>query len=209
MREPVSPTSLPADQPLSRRKASAPDGAAAERQLARWIAEGDDEAVAELFELLGPTLYAVAVGITEDAAMAEGAVENTFTELWEKRAGLGRWPALSPWLTERCRFFALELRNGNDGSTPKAFAQASVDVPLAGRMLRCPPALRSTRVNAALEELSPDERQVVVLASRAGLPVSEIASRLGRRTNEVHLLLRTGLQSFRKTLERTLRKEAS
>lgn len=205
----MSPTSLPADQPLSRRKASAPDGAAAERQLARWIAEGDDEAVAELFDLVGPTLYAVAVGITEDATMAEGAVENTFTELWEKRAGLGRWPALSPWLTERCRFFSLELRNGNEGSTSKAFAQASVDVPLAGRLLRCPPSLRSSRVNDALEGLRLDDRQVVVLASRAGLPVSEIAGRLGRSTDEVHQLLRGGLQSFRKALERTVRREAS
>lgn len=205
----MTPTTLPSDQPQSRRKASAPDGAAAERQLARWIAEGDDEAVAELFDLIGPTLYAVAVGITEDAALAEAAVENTFTELWEKRSGLSRWPALSPWLTERCRFFALELRKANEGSGPKAFAQASVDVPLAGRLLRCPPSLRSSRVDAALEGLSPGERQVVVLASRAGLGVSEIANRLGSSTDEVNTLLRTGLQSFRKALERTLRKEAS
>ena len=106
----MSSTSPPTEHHPSRRKESAPDGAAAERQLARWIAEGDEAALGELFDLVGPTLYAVALGISEDIRHAEAAVEETFAELWEKRAGLGRLPALSPWLLERCRAWAIALR---------------------------------------------------------------------------------------------------
>ena len=195
-----------ADLP-SRRKTSAPDGAAAERQLARWIAEGDDEAVAELFDSLGGTLYALALGILEDTARADAAVEETFAELWEKRASLGRLPALSPWLTEHCRIRALALKNGTKVPPAVTLREAVAPVPLATRLLRCPPQLRSARVNRALERLSPPEREALVLGARAGLSVAEIARRLGLRPGEVSALLRSGLRSFRGALDQSLRRD--
>jgi RNA polymerase sigma-70 factor (ECF subfamily) len=195
-----------AEQP-SRRKTSAPDGAAAERQLARWIAEGDDEAVAELFDILGGTLYALALGIVEDTARADAAVEETFAELWEKRASLGRLPALSPWLTEHCRARALALKNGTRIPAAVTLREAVAPVPLATRLLRCPSQLRSSRVNLALERLSPPEREALVLGARAGLSLAEIARRLGLRPGEVSALLRSGLRSFRGELDRTLRRD--
>ena len=67
----MTSTSHTEHQP-SRRHASAPDSAAAERQLAQWIAEGDEAAVAELFDLVGPMLHAVALGISSDARHAAG-----------------------------------------------------------------------------------------------------------------------------------------
>lgn len=204
----MSPTPVPAAQQPSRRKTSAPDGAASERQLARWIAEGDDEAVAELFDLMGSTLFALALGITEDAARAEAVVEETFAELWEKRAGLSRLPALSPWMMERCRALAMGLRTGNKAPAPVSLSEATGEVPLAGRLLRCPPAIRSSRVHQALGRLNSRERQVVVLASRAGLGVAEIARRTGTHADEVCELLRAGLRSFRQGLDGTLRRES-
>jgi len=204
----VSSPSLPAEHTPSRRKVSAPDGAAAERQLARWIAESDEAALAELFDVVGPTLYAVALGISEDTRHAEAAVEETFAEVWEKRAGLGRLPALSPWMVERCRAWAIALKSATRPSSGRGLHERAGDVPLTRRLLRCPPGQRSSRVDAALERLSPREREVSLLASRAGLTVSEIAERLGAGTGEVNALLRQGLQLLRKELEHTLRREA-
>jgi RNA polymerase sigma-70 factor (ECF subfamily) len=203
----VSTTSLPAEQQPSRRKSSAPDGAAAERQLARWIAEGDEAALGELFDLLGPTLYAVALGLSDDARHAEGAVEETFAELWDKRAWLGQLPAKSPWLLERVRAWAIALHSGTVVPKARALQDRTSDVPLTRRLLRCPPALRTSRVGEALDRLSPNERQSIELASRAGLTVSEIGQRLGAGPGEVHALLRQALQLLRKGLEGTLRRE--
>jgi len=198
--------SLSAEQP-SRRHVSAPDGAAAERQLAQWIAEGDEAALAELFDLTAPTLYAVAVGMLSDARQAEGAVEETFAELWEKRASLGRLPALSPWLLERCRTWAMAVRSGTAVPHPKPLQDRAGDVPLTRRLLRCPDSLRVSRVHNALERLDEREREAVVLASRAGLSVADIATQLGLQVPEVHTLLRQGLRSVRRSLEDTLRRE--
>jgi RNA polymerase sigma-70 factor (ECF subfamily) len=203
----VGTTSLPAEQQPSRRKVSAPDGAAAERQLARWIAEGDEAALAELFDLVGPTLYAIALGISEDTRHAEGAVEETFADLWDKRAWLGQLPALSPWLLERCRAWAIALHSGTVVPKSRGLQDRVSDVPLTRRLLRCPPELRTSRVGEALDRLSPHEREAVELASRAGLTVAEIAERLGAGAGEVHALMRQGLHLLRKELERTLRRE--
>lgn len=202
----MTSTSVPSEHP-SRRHVSAPDGAAAERQLARWIAEGDEAALAELFDLTGPTLFAVAVGILGDARRAEGAVEETFAELWDKRASLGRLPALSPWLLERCRTWAMAVRSATAVPHPKPLQDRAGDVPLTRRLLRCPDSLRVSRVHAALDRLSEREREAVVLASRAGAGVSEIATQLGLPTDEVHAMLRRGLGNLRKGLEETLRRE--
>jgi RNA polymerase sigma-70 factor (ECF subfamily) len=200
-------STFPTEQQPSRRKTSAPDAAAAERQLASWIAEGDEAAVAELFDLLGPTLHAVALGLSEDSRHADAAVEETFAELWERRAGLGRLPVLSPWLLERCRAWAIALREGSPVPSAKAMHDRAGDVPLTRRLLRCPPDVRSARVNAALERLGEPERDIVVLASRAGLSAGEIGARLGIDTEQVFRLLRRGLDRVRESLEHSLRRE--
>jgi DNA-directed RNA polymerase specialized sigma24 family protein len=200
-------STFPTDRQPSRRKTSAPDTAAAERQLAGWIAEGDEEGVAELFDLVGPTLHAVALGISEDARHADAAVEETFAELWEKRAGLGRLPVLSPWLLERCRAWAIALREGAPVPSAKAMHDRAGDVPLTRRLLRCPSPIRSARVHSALERLNEQEREVVGLASRAGLSAGEIGSRMGLGVAEVHRVLRRGMDRVRGSLEHTLRRE--
>ena len=195
------------DQVRSRRVTAAPDGAAAERQLARWIAEGDDAALGELLELLGPTLYAVALGVTQDPKRAEAAIEETFAELWGKRAWLGRLPALSPWLVERCRTWAIALRTGTAPPTPPIYDRAG-DVPLSRRLLRCPPDVRIARVDEALSRLDEREGQAVVLAVRAGLSPGAIAGVLNLAAEDVPALLLQGLTRFRDALDRTLRREA-
>jgi DNA-directed RNA polymerase specialized sigma24 family protein len=204
----LSSTPLSAHSQPSRRKASAPDGAAAERQLARWIAEGDEAAFSELFDLLGPALYAVALGISDDARHAEGSVEETFAELWEKRAWLGQLPAVSPWLLERCRTWAIALRAGTPVPIARTLHDRAGDVPLTRRLLRCPPGLRAYRVNQSLERLDPRERDVLMLAFRAGLSIDEISQRLSLNAEDVHLLLRQAFRLVRADLERTVRREA-
>jgi DNA-directed RNA polymerase specialized sigma24 family protein len=90
----------------------------------------------------------------------------------------------------------------------RALHDRAGDVPLSRRLLRCPPSLRATRVNGALEQLGTRDREVIALASRAGLAVSEIAERLGLTAAEVQASMRQALQLVRRELDHTLRREA-
>jgi RNA polymerase sigma-70 factor (ECF subfamily) len=204
----VSSTPLSSDRLGSRRTSPSPDGAAAERQLARWIAEGDDAAFGELIDLLVPTLYTLALGITQDPERAQEAVEESFAELWEKRAWLGRLPALSPWMVERCRTWAIALRSGTAPPPARPLQDRAGDVPLTRRLLRCPPSIRASRLGAALDQLPAVARQALVLASRAGLGQADIAARLEIPPEKVPSVLRSGLHQLREGLGRSLRREA-
>lgn len=199
----MRPNPVASDQVPSRRKASAPDGAAAERALAQRIAEGDERAVAELFDLIGKTLYALALEMTGDESRAEEAVEETFTELWGRRATLNSMQELSPWLLERCRERAVGHRAAIHPATSSTADSGSDG--LTGRLLRIPQPLRRARVSGALKRLGPREREVVELAYRRGLGVADIARKMGAEIAEVHKLLRSGLRSFRVALERSTR----
>ena len=163
--------------------------------------------MAELFDLVGMTLYALALGITHDTLQAEEAVEETFAELWEARAGMVGLAALSPWLVERCRQRAMGLLTHQE-LLPAASLGASTGDPLASRLFRCPSQLRRSRVSGALDRLGAREREVVELAYRDRLGAKEIAGRMGIDPAEVHVLLRTGLQAFRAALEGSLRGKA-
>jgi RNA polymerase sigma-70 factor (ECF subfamily) len=202
-------TVLPSDQSHSRRVASAPDGAAAERQLARWIGEGDEAALGELFDLLGPSLYALTHGITQNPEQACAAVEETFAELWEKRAWLGRLPALSPWLVERARQWAVAIQAGGSPGAAASLKDRAGDVPLTRRFLRCPPEVRAARVKKALEQVSAPEREALLRAAGTGRSLQEIGSELHASPGQVSALLRSALQQLRRGLESSLRRDTT
>jgi RNA polymerase sigma-70 factor (ECF subfamily) len=48
---------------------------------------------------------------------------------------------------------------------------------------------RFDRLQAALDELDPDSRKVIVLARIEGLPIKEVAKRMGRSPNATSILL--------------------
>ena len=60
--------------------------------------------------------------------------------------------------------------------------------------------LESTRVIAALRELSPDQREVLLLSMAGGLTVPEVAAILGKTTGAVKALRHRGLASLTRVL---------
>ncbi len=56
---------------------------------------------------------------------------------------------------------------------------------------------RLTRLERAVSELKPDQREVIVLAKIEGLKTKEIAERLGRPEDSVRQLLSRGLRALR------------
>lgn len=62
---------------------------------------------------------------------------------------------------------------------------------------------RFDRLRAALDRLSPDHRQVILLARIEGLPMEEVGKRMGRSANAAAQLLWRALQKLRLTFGET------
>src|SRR4051794_30088642 len=101
----ASPTTAP-PAPAS----APPEGTrAADRELLRRMAAGDEGALGELYDRWQPLLHSLAMQVLGDADDAEEVLEETFWQAWRQA---GRYDesrgAVSTWLTTMVRSRALD-----------------------------------------------------------------------------------------------------
>jgi RNA polymerase sigma-70 factor, ECF subfamily len=192
--------SMPSSPPLS---------SAADPDLVARAADGDERAMAGLYDRYGQVLYAVAYRIVGERADAEEVVLDAFAQAWRDApkfdAARG---SVAGWLTMIARSRALDLaraRSRRDRITTAA-AGARPDAPLAMGAVRPDPsagmdhAERRREVRQALDSLSAPQRQAIELAFYEGLSQSEIAERLREPLGTVKTRIRLGMQKLRDAL---------
>ncbi|HXE57127.1 MAG TPA: sigma-70 family RNA polymerase sigma factor [Gemmatimonadales bacterium] len=130
-------------------------------------------------------LYRVALRLTRDPARAEDLVQETMLRAFRA------WDRFTPGTNARAWLFAI-LRNGFineyrrmrreprmvelDAAEPGSIHDAVADTDPEGRFFS---RIVDEQVLAALDDLPPDFREVVVLSDVEGLPYAEIAELLG------------------------------
>ncbi|MEO0479749.1 MAG: sigma-70 family RNA polymerase sigma factor [Planctomycetota bacterium] len=149
---------------------------------------------------MGPDLRA---RLDPEDVLQEVAIEaiNSWHTL-EDPANAGAW-----LVTLARRKVARILRDqvGVAARDPKRERGIPTDLPVADR--RSGPATLADRndrlvlLEQALEQLTDDHREVVVLARIEGLSAREIGDRMGRSENAVHLLLGRALKRLAKELQ--------
>ena len=170
--------------------------------LQRVSQHGDTAAFRELFELYGPRVKSYMMRRGVDPQAAEDLAQETLMTVWRKASLYsGEKGSAAAWIftiarnirTDRLRrsitFQALPEAHDEEASadpTPEA-AVSSLQI--------------EARVRAALAELPPDQRQIVVLAYIDGLSHSEIAERLGLSIGTVKSRMRLAYQKVRTALE--------
>lgn len=162
----------------------------------RW----EQEALVEIYEAHSVELYRYAARQLGDAALAEECVAETFSRfLRALHAGSGPahhvraylYRIAHNWITDfRQRQRTVPLDEG-----PQVNALESED-PLPELIER----VRLEKVRAALAELTPEQRQVVVLRYLEGWPHDEIARALKRSEGGVKALQHRALASLRRML---------
>lgn len=170
--------------------------------LLRRIQDGDDRALAELYDAYTPLLYAVTLRILRSASDAEDALQDAWLQVW-KRAGsydAGRG-TVAAWLVTVARTRALDRyrsvasrRRAESGAdpepvTPPADPSASA---AAGEI--------GARVRESLARLQPQQRRVLEIAYFEGLSQSEIAARLEAPLGTVKSWMRQGLLKLRELM---------
>jgi len=181
----------------------------ADHDLIASAASGDERAIGSLYDRYGGVLYAVAYRIVGQRADAEEVVIEAFAQIWREapRFDPSRG-SVAGWLTMIARSRALDMvraRARRDRITATAAADRPGDSPgMSGWRPDAGGALddseRRTQVRAALELLSPPQRQAIELAYFDGLSQSEIAERLHEPLGTIKTRVRLGMQKLRESL---------
>ena len=169
--------------------------------LLHRVADGDRAAFRQLYDAQVSRLYAIALRVTRQPALASDAVHDAFLQVWRNAARFdverGNPEA---WLLSLVRYRALDIarRRGREVSDENMPERADEDPdPLAQlEMSRDAGALRG-----CLSLLEVDRRKLVVMAFVEGLSHTEVAERVRMPLGTVKSWIRRSLQSLRTCLE--------
>jgi RNA polymerase sigma-70 factor, ECF subfamily len=181
----------------------------ADHDLVARAAGGDEQALGTLYDRYGGVLYAVAYRVVGQRADAEDVVIEAFAQAWRDAIRFeATRGSVAGWLTMIARSRALDLvraRSRRDRITASAVADQPQRSPAMGDWRADPSdsydhAERRQQVQAALQTLSPPQRQAIELAFFEGLSQSEIAERLEEPLGTIKTRVRLGMQKLRDSL---------
>ncbi len=178
-----------------------PEAHAADLALVRRVADGDEAALAQLYDRYASLVYSVVSRILRDTGVAEEVLQDVFYQLWRTASRFD--PArgtLAGWLLVAARNRAISrLRGRNPGGGEELLEQTlafpfNLETALARNQLM-------SRVKGALGKLSSAQRQALEMAYFEGLTHTEIAQRTGEPLGTVKTRLRAALESLRRDLK--------
>ena len=175
----------------------------ADREVLERIADGQLDALEELYDRYRTMAYSVAFRITNDAAVAQDVVQDGFVGAWRNASRYAQVRgSVKTWLLAivhhgaigalRRRRPAAELPDRED-APPAMLTLPDVWPEVAGRLLRL-------EILAALRTLSDVQREAIELAYFGGLTQQEIAKKTGTPLGTVKSRMRLGLLAMRRAL---------
>ena len=168
------------------------------------VATGDAVAIRECLARYGNLVWSIARRF--EAADIEDAVQEIVLDLWKSAA------RFDPTIASEPAFVAMIARRRLIDRRRSRMRRPSADTPLAGDssdgMLAVDPnpsaspdiCAEANQAARALEQLRPEQRQVLVLSTVGGLSHGEIAEHTGMPLGTVKAHARRGLLSIRAAL---------
>jgi RNA polymerase sigma-70 factor (ECF subfamily) len=163
-------------------------------------------AVTRVYTAYAPALFRFFMASVGNRQEAQDLTGGVFVSAIEGLPGFrGPVEALGGWLFRIARHDLYDFRRKqarSPGTTPledaldEAAIAAGVEDPEELALER----LEGSRVMAAVQQLSPDQREVLLLRMAAGLTAPQVAAVLGKTTGAVKALQHRGLQSLARLL---------
>lgn len=162
----------------------------------------DPLALAELYDRYGRLTYSLILRVVRDTGIAEDLVQETFLRVWNRVSGFdAQKGSIGPWLLAVARNRAIDYLRSAGGRERNMEYEESDRPALYCDMERDILASDKARiVKAALDKLSPNQRQVIELAYFEGLSQTEMAERMGQPLGTVKTWVRTALKNLRDEL---------
>ncbi len=163
-------------------------------RLVRGIASGDRAALGLLYDRHAPLLLSVGMRILRQRADAEDVLHDVFVEVWRKAHSYdpGR-ASVRGWLLLRMRSRCLD-RAKSAAVARRSPLDAAPETHSASDPSR---SADSMRLGPWLEELSEEQRRVIVLGYFQGLSCREMAMHLGIPIGTVKSRLASAMHKLR------------
>ena len=154
----------------------------------------DPAALGDLYDRYGRIVYLVALRKVRNSHEAEDIVQEVFLRVWARAHLIDNFRGtLVPWLLRVTRNLTIDhLRACSQHSL---LEQRCLEVVPAH--VDCEFSDSVDRLNAALTNLTPEQRRVVELAYYQSLSQTEISERVGKPLGTVKSCARAALQSLR------------
>ena len=175
--------------------------AEADTALARLVADGDQDALAVLYQRHGPACYRLARQVTASGSLAEDAVQEAFAGLWQKPCSyLRARGSVRNWLLALTHHKAVDLVRRETAERRRMGAEAdrqAVSPPGEDPATAAWNQIVAAEVRAALRELPENQRRSLALAYFGGYTQSQIAELTGVPLGTVKTRMFTGMRRMR------------
>jgi RNA polymerase sigma-70 factor (ECF subfamily) len=178
--------------------------AATDEELLGRLATGvDDAALSELYDRYQAQMYGLAMRITNDAALAQDAVQEAFVGVWRNAARYaGARASVRTWLLSITHHRAIDILRRRRATSPlPEIEDASEALTTPDVWPEVARAADAAAVRNALAGLPEPQRKVIELAYFSGLTQTEIADRESVPLGTVKSRVRLGLAGLRTALE--------
>ncbi|MFF5176306.1 RNA polymerase sigma factor [Micromonospora sp. NPDC000089] len=140
---------------------------------------GDETALSEVYRLYSGAMFATALNLLGNRDLAADAVQQAFVQAWRAAGSFDVTKGLRPWLYAITRRSAIDVyRRQRRASQEVRFDDAWLDRPDPEQGQSFESAWQVWQVREALDQLHPDERQVLQFAYYGGMTQSEVAREL-------------------------------
>jgi RNA polymerase sigma-70 factor, ECF subfamily len=191
-----------ADPPLRLRASSTTDEA--DRAVLVRLAEGELDALEDLYDRYKTMAYSIAYRITNDATLAEDVVQDAFLGVWRNAARYveGRG-SVKTWLLSIVHHRAIDAirRRRPTSELPDVELPPPAGLMAPDVWAEVSAGLDAETVQSALAGLSSVQREAIELAYFGGLTQQEIADRTATPLGTVKSRMRLGLLAMRRSLE--------
>lgn len=170
--------------------------------LINAVANGDERALAELYDRYRVILFGLLIRILKSREEAEDVLQEVFLQVWRRANDFDEQRGkLFTWLVTLTRSRAIDRLRSLDAR--ERVAQASVRDASEEISDAVDDTFRSEQrqlVTAALAQLPEEQKHPLLLAYFDGLTQSEIATKLGAPLGTVKTRMRAGLARLRDVL---------
>ena len=174
-------------------------GTPADTALVSGMRQGDENALAQLYDRYSPLVYSVALRVLGDTGAAEDLLQEVFMQLW-RNPGLfdSSRGSLGSWLAVISRNRAIDMLRKRRPETDVSDVIVAVERDLAGEADR---NRIMERVRGLLGGMPSNQRAALEMAYFEGLSHSEISAKTGEPLGTIKTRIRTGLLALRKAFE--------